>query len=92
VVNFTSPTFTIPNLEGMDVPYVVTSSNIKETTTIDITTQQETTIDEDGIGNMFRDTGNPLGSTTKNVSTLLSHPSSLVDQALPSSQGQSNHL
>jgi len=65
VVNFTSPTFTILNLEGMDVPDVVTSSSIKETTTIDIATQQETTIDEDGIGNMFKDIGNPLGSTTK---------------------------
>jgi hypothetical protein len=31
-------------------------------------------------------------STGENVSTLSSHPSSLVDQGLPSSQGQSIHL
>jgi hypothetical protein len=33
-----------------------------------------------------------MGSTTENVSTLSSHPSSLVDRRLPSSQGQFGHL
>jgi hypothetical protein len=54
VVIFISPTSTVLNLEGMDVSDVVTSNNTEETTTIDITAQQETTIDEDGIGNGSR--------------------------------------
>jgi hypothetical protein len=39
VVNLTSPTFTVPNLEGMDVPNVVTSSSTEEMATIDIIKQ-----------------------------------------------------
>jgi hypothetical protein len=54
--------------------------------TIDIMAQRETTTDEDGIGNKFKVTRNLQGSTTKNVSTLMSHPSSLANQIVPSSQ------
>jgi hypothetical protein len=49
--------------------------------------QRETTIDEDGIGNEFRVTKNLRVSTIENVLTLLSHPSSPANQAIPSSQG-----
>jgi hypothetical protein len=70
VVNLTSPTFTVPNLEGMDVPNVVTSSNTEKTTIIDIIAQQKTATDEDGTSNKFKVTKNLWGSIAKNVSTF----------------------
>jgi hypothetical protein len=66
---------------------VVTSNSNEETTTIDITAQQETTIDENGTNSRFKVTKNMQGSTVKNVSTLLSHPSSPIDRTLLGSQG-----
>lgn len=92
VVNFISPTSIISNLEGVDVPNVVTSNNIEKTATIDIMAQQKTTTIENGIGNRFRVTINLRGFIIENASMLLSHPSSPMDRPLPSSQGQSNHL
>jgi len=74
VVNLTSPTSTVLNLGGVDVLDVVTSNSIEETTTINITTQQETTTYEDGTSSGFRVTKN-----AENVSMLLSHPSSPID-------------
>jgi predicted RNase H-like nuclease len=58
VVNFTSPTSIISNLEGVDLPDVVTSNNIEKTATIDIMAQQETTTIENGTCNRFRVTIN----------------------------------
>jgi hypothetical protein len=57
VVNFTSPTSIVSDL-GVDVLDVVTSSNTKKTTTIDIMAQQETTTDENGTCSKFRVTIN----------------------------------
>ncbi len=79
VVNLTSPTSIIPNLEGMDVLDVVTSRNTEETATIDIIAQQQTTTNEDGTSNECRVTKNLWGSIAKIVSTFLSHPSYLID-------------
>ncbi len=79
VVNFTSPTSIVPDLEGVDVPNVVTSNSTEETTTISITTQQETMIYEDGTSSGFRVTKNLRGFTIENVSMFLSHPSSPID-------------
>jgi predicted RNase H-like nuclease len=79
IINLTLPTFIIPNLEGVDVPDVVTSSGTKKMTTIDIIAQQETTTDEDGTNNKFKVIRNLWGSTAKNVSTFLSRPSYPID-------------
>ncbi len=92
VVNFTSPTSTIPNLEGVDVPNVVTSNNIEKMATVNIITQQETTTYEDGTSSEFRVTKKLQGFTTENVSMFLSRTSSPIDRTLLSSQGQSGHL
>jgi hypothetical protein len=58
VVNFTSLTSIVSDLEGVDVPNVLTSSNTEKTATIDIMAQQETTTDENGTCNRFRVTIN----------------------------------
>ncbi len=92
VVNFTSLTCIISNLEGVDVLDVVTSNNVEKMATINIMAQQKTTTIENGTGNRFRVTINLWGFITENASMLLSHPSSPMDWTLPSSQGQSNHL
>jgi hypothetical protein len=92
VVNFTSPTSIVLDLEGVDVLNVVTSSNTKKTTIIDIMAQQETTTDENGTCSKFKVTINLQGSTIKNVSMFLSHPSFPIDRTIPKSQGQSSHL
>jgi hypothetical protein len=67
-INLIVLTSIIPNLEGIDVPNVVTSNGIKKMITIEIIAQQETTTNEDGTSNEFKVTKNLLGSTTKNVS------------------------
>ncbi len=54
VVNFISPTSIVSDLEGVDMPNVVTSNNIEKMATIDIMAQQETTTNENGIGIRFR--------------------------------------
>jgi hypothetical protein len=58
VVNFTSLTCIISNLEGVDVLDVVTSNNVEKMATINIMAQQKTTTIENGTGNRFRVTIN----------------------------------
>ncbi len=85
MVNLTSHTSIVLNLERMDVPNVVTSNSNEKTTAIDIITQQETTTNENGTSNRFRVTRNLQGSIAKNVSTFLSHPFYPIDRTPPSS-------
>ncbi len=72
-------TFIVPNLEGMDVPNVITSNGSKKMITIEIIAQQKTTTNEDGTSNGFKVTKNLWGSITKNVKCFYHiHPILLI--------------
>jgi hypothetical protein len=82
VVNFTSPTFTILDIEegvnGMDV----LTNNLKESGNGDVAIRPTNIVGEnEGEFNVIK---NQLGFTTKNASKIISIPSNFIIHGLPS--------